>query len=713
MKTSLVLLLLLCSAVTIFGANTEAHATAHSTSCSATQRAEVQFGYLWSKDTLQSKKKDSDLVEDEKRYFLNDLLVILIGYDRKVAQTCASSLQIEMTGEDRNLHSTITRDAKLLTEAERTLILGDYEADYPFQAFAYRVKKGDNAKSLANAKLFKNSCTSCLFASDATTDVSQAITPSGIKINTTPARLVQITTRKAAATYTYNPTNPEVIDIALIFDKAVILDKTAKPMRLELNSGAFATFQGYDVAYKHQFHTLIFRYIVGPGEETTALDVKNIEYNDNVIVTADSMLPATITIPAAASYNSLPQAKIVISKQGALMGSGARLPPHDYNPMMSPTPATAVVVNVSPQYYSIWDVNERANTFQASITQRYYWTDSRFAGKICKDTGATPCTDTSYSVELPYEEYKDKIWNPELIPHNTVQNVSHPIFDAVHNTRLSIQNNGVVTVLRTYVNTFDFPQDYREFPYEFVKMTVQFRSKFNKNVVQLRNDDDYSQHMEKAIKALNDPTFHFYKFKTAVIDVATGYGSNYQVHTTEVQAHRRAVNANMLIVFPIVFLLGVLFCTYFLPIAGEARFIVTGIVMCGNLVLNYTVLSFLPQTGYASRIGILMMFNYIWILYTFLWHAITRIAYHGVDALLAKLRIYELDNTVNKAQFPVNTDKCPQYTARVGYSGKMDVDLCNLPARLAHVHIVDLVGRSLFFIFTVISTCVVLARYIH
>jgi len=242
-----------------------------------------------------------------------------------------------------------------------------------------------------------------------------------------------------------------------------------------------------------------------------------------------------------------------------------------------------------------------------------------------------------------------------------------------------------------------------------------YRSRYLRKILDLNNDDSNSMHMEKAIKNMNEANFHYTKFKTGVLDVTTGHMDGFQTHFTEVQAHRRSIKANMLLVFPIVFLLGVVFCTYFLPIAGEARFIVTGIAMCGNLILNYSVISYLPQTGYASRLGILMMFNYIWILWTFLWHATTRIMYHGVDALLAKLQHHELDVANNGKTFPVHTTegKDPAYTATVGYGAMFDVTVASLPSRICKIHVCDVVGRSIFFVFTVISTCVVLARYIH
>jgi hypothetical protein len=241
--------------------------------------------------------------------------------------------------------------------------------------------------------------------------------------------------------------------------------------------------------------------------------------------------------------------------------------------------------------------------------------DSRLANSLCRDSGV--CNDATYQVELPYEETIKKIWNPEIIAVN-----SNKFFDAkkAHTQRVFIRNDGQVTLQLRFYQEFYGQLNARNFPYEGMLLRHTFKSaKYDSSYIELKADSSLVTDAEATLRAMGHNEFHALKHK-----LQTDTSGNFQTITATITMKRRALHANMTIVFPIIFILGMVFCAYYLDVFSEARYIIVALGAFGTLIINYSVLNHIPRTGYVSRLGILLAFNYIHILYTFLFFVILR-----------------------------------------------------------------------------------------
>jgi hypothetical protein len=423
---------------------------------------------------------------------------------------------------------------------------------------------------------------------------------------------------------------------------------------------------------------------------------------------------------------SLTNSKIVITKST----NGFKFPPFKYDKKVFPNepvtanaldvhitspPTVPVRVYLTPVINKINHVNERAQTYNADIDLKIEWFDSRFANKLC---AAATCTD-AYTVELPYEKIHE-IWNPEIVAHNARHNTTHRMSDQ----RLYISSTGLVTVYQRVVGEFYRKNlNVRAFPYEGAQLTFEFRSAVYNNLrvnLLTRSADN----AESTIRAMKDGVYHFIKYNVAVAENTDGHSLShgYSIHTTTVTAKRRAVQTNLLIVWPIVFILGVVFVAYLLPTQAESRLILTGLSMVGTLLINYSVQAHLPQVSYVSRIGILIMFNYIHILYTFLWFTFLRKLQQGVDEVLELARHKALTNALvlptaeHKTEI-TSTDASKPPVTDDGLTTKVmfcyPISFSTATTTQEHIDLATEVSRYIYFIFCVISTAVILAAKIN
>jgi hypothetical protein len=341
------------------------------------------------------------------------------------------------------------------------------------------------------------------------------------------------------------------------------------------------------------------------------------------------------------------------------------------------------------------------------------WMDSRLANSLCRDSGV--CNDATYQVELPYEETIKKIWNPEIIAVN-----SNKFFDAkkAHTQRVFIRNDGQVTLQLRFYQEFYGQLNARNFPYEGMLLRHTFKSaKYDSSYIELKADSSLVTDAEATLRAMGHNEFHALKHK-----LQTDTSGNFQTITATITMKRRALHANMTIVFPIIFILGMVFCAYYLDVFSEARYIIVALGAFGTLIINYSVLNHIPRTGYVSRLGILLAFNYIHILYTFLWFTFLRKLQQGVDEVLELARHKALTNALvlptaeHKTEI-TSTDASKPPVTDDGLTTKVmfcyPISFSTATTTQEHIDLATEVSRYIYFIFCVISTAVILAAKIN
>jgi len=724
----LLLLVLFLAATAVFAAeeNTGEWATTTTAylAASSVNTATPQWAFLW------GKQKDDT-------YYVNDLLVLVVGFDRDVSSEslCKPTIDIKFDTNPRDRYTSQTRNAVRMTNAEVTSLMGaGYTAktfDKPFLAFAYRIKDGDNAKEVKSYSIRSETGASTGLCSWTVASNDQTIETTGVKVDTRPARLIQVTQRNPVSTVF---TARDVIEISLVFDRNVILESSplAQDVKLRLNSGGWAKFAGYDKnsIIRTSYDTLVFQYIVQNGDYTLVDKPLDLEYvngdagivlNNNIIVTAASMLPVVLqqlNPTGFTSIGSLTNEKIHILRKGL------KFPPRFYdqsaypvavassehnvmqtqafsteNPAMPSythgiaAPATPVRVSFEVRVDNVVNVDNKKDSYEADLTLTYSWNDKTFVKTLCKDTtGATQlaryttdCQDESFEVEVPIEDI-GKIWNPMIVPHNSAQSLTTINRDQ----RVIVQNNGKVTVVQRVLGKFHSPLNIRDYPYDGAILKFQFRSALDVNRVVLENAADSST-QEKVIRDMKDAVFHFIKY-SASTDSSTGYS----IHTTQITAKRRAFQTNMVVVFPIVFILGVVFCAFFLPVRAESRLITLGVSAVSTLIINYSLQHNAQGANYVSRLAILIMFNYIHILYSFLWFVFIRKIQQGLDEYIFKVQNHKASGETHKPE-----------PSTVAFCIKIDSE--NFVDRVRLVHTLNVVAGVTYFCFAVVSTAVILA----
>jgi len=248
---------------------------------------------------------------------------------------------------------------------------------------------------------------------------SNSLLSPNVSIDTLPPTIVNVYTGKPAGSYTAG----DVLSIIVEFSKEVSFSELPSKYSafyqaannsyklpfglpsLELNSLAVTVLEGYEGTGKDR-RKLSFLYLVSTGEFTPdggqleVADGMTIQLNGATIVGLATGVEADLTtMPKPGTVGSLSSNfsnKITITK------TGEKFPPLGYDPNAAPgstssTTANAtrrngqiahtrrdaaagpIVVSVSMQLNSIFNVNEKSQSLSADFTLQTSWNDARFA----------------------------------------------------------------------------------------------------------------------------------------------------------------------------------------------------------------------------------------------------------------------------------------------------------------------------------------------
>jgi hypothetical protein len=237
---------------------------------------------------------------------------------------------------------------------------------------------------------------------------------------------------------------------------------------LALNNGARATLVGYSPSSKGSKKALLFVFTVAPGDDTPALDV---DWTVGFKIGSQGVFSSLsgISIDDRRATASGPKPSLRNFATVSIATGAARFPPANYDRRMIPYPtgasrrpavtSTPVVVNVILDFGSIFEVNDRSQSFRADVTLRQTWIDSRFAN-----------ASLPFVTHLSTRHAFDAIWQPRLTFHNTRE------FLKAMDFHCRVYGNGTVQLQQRFIHTFSTRLNARRFPFDSQNFTVILRS---------------------------------------------------------------------------------------------------------------------------------------------------------------------------------------------------------------------------------------------
>jgi len=263
-----------------------------------------------------------------------------------------------------------------------------------------------------------------------------------------------------------------------------------------------------------------------------------------------------------------------------------------------PPPPGETPVNVLTGFYllNLNSVDEKAETFDASIYLRFSWHDARL-----KHEGKSPLVYT----EDAAREKLDKIWWPEIEFVNT----STP---GITNRTLEIKPDGEVILNLGLTSTFNAKLDLRRFPFDRQKLEIRVES-FLCESSQLRFEVDRAR-----LDFERSSTFEGLRVVSVGAETVTEKATGWQEKFSEYRAHivvEHNASFYLWTVFGPVLLIFLISCTVHLvpseQLADRVGICLTSLLAC--IATQFTLSFSLPQISYLTLIDRLFIATYAFI----------------------------------------------------------------------------------------------------
>ena len=265
---------------------------------------------------------------------------------------------------------------------------------------------------------------------------------------------------------------------------------------------------------------------------------------------------------------------------------------------LSVPPAGRRQVAVDLQLGSVYNLVEKAQSFQADFILISSWSDARLSNP------SAPAMSLYSTSVLD----SGQIWSPKLTFANR-RDLTNSIEGVVR-----VYNTGRVQVVQRYLATYAVSLDMRDFPFDTQTFAWNLRSTtFNGTTVKfVPATAEVSARASGLLAGLQDPTFAFSSYGQAAYNITDGIFAGYHLLSISVRGTRIATMSSIFLVFPICVICAVLCFNLTQEPGKDSRLSVPGTVISAVLAFSYVVSNQCPPVSYVTRMHLLMFQTYIY-----------------------------------------------------------------------------------------------------
>jgi gamma-aminobutyric acid receptor subunit beta len=525
-------------------------------------------------------------------------------------------------------------------------------------AFVYTVSYGDYAPALDLASPRESSLSanaSCQLSFDFSNVASLPAISPVYSVSTVPAVPLSIRANKIgmirkgqrlditlsfdrAVTVLPAPPPPATAPSVIVFDSA---DESAgsgaaqtppdapsdsvTPTSLTLNNGGKANFVGLA---KDDPKEVLFAYIPVDGDDVDPLDVdwsKGITIGSVGLQATDS----GISLDDAAVYVNQPNLTLSPDRLNRVYVSTGkqRFPPADYDPLSVPflsgpsrlsgPTMSPVQVKVLVDVRSVYQVDDKTQSFKADVVRKEEWFDGRF-----KSSRLLEKTDVSRSA-------LSKIWHPFITFDNARGELKFTDF------RCTVYNNGTVHLSERVPLVASAPWDARKFPWDSQKLSIVLRSsKYDSSYVTFVTVPGANATSRPEILPPSDGNWNFPSISQSVtVTKSSLIYINYALLSTDVIAQRISTFGVALLLIPLMMICALHVCCFLFPLKADSRTTVAATGFISSLTFNFVVNQIAPPVGYLTKISYCALFTIIFSLLNLIIQSIFRNIYSATEML--------------------------------------------------------------------------------
>jgi hypothetical protein len=406
------------------------------------------------------------------------------------------------------------------------------------------------------------------------------------------------------------------IDIIVDFDTPVeIVDSgnvgntSVGGTSLALNNGARASLIGYAPGSSVSKRALLFSTIVARGDDVAFLDVN---WTAGFRIGSRSLfaIPSDVSLDDSAAYAGMQQPRVSLRNSAniSIVTGAVRFPPANYDARDIPFPtglarwavpfSSPVVVRALLDFASIFDVNDKSQSFRADVTLQQVWLDNRFVN-----------VGLPFVTHVMTREY-NLIWHPKLSFHNAREFLRPMDFTC------RVFNNGTVVLQQRYIHTFSARMNARKFPFDSQNFTILVRSaRYDRRSVMVEPVSPSQFHVGRSSGSgsrrqvlHSDGTWEF----TSIQALSTQSRRN-RLHSNasflQVVVHGSRISSFSIVVLvlPSVAICLAQIVAYFFPLKSDWRMSVCITGLFAIITFNFVLVQLSPPVSYMTTMTMLSL----------------------------------------------------------------------------------------------------------